>query len=79
MFIGMETLSRMNMNGTSTEEVGVVKRFKFIVTEVVKKSVEVECDDYETAESIALEEDMDKNFDYYDKFATLIEDGKEMG
>lgn len=56
-----------------------MKRFKFIVTEVVKKSVEIECADYETAESIALQEDMDKNFDYYDKFATLIEDGKEMG
>ena len=56
-----------------------MKRFKFMVTEVVKKSVEVECDDYETAESIALQEDMDKNFDYYDKLATLIEDGKEMG
>ena len=56
-----------------------MKRFKFIVTEVVKKSVEVECDDYETAESIALQEDMDKNFDYYDKFAMLIEDGREMG
>ena len=56
-----------------------MKRLKFIVTEIVKKSVEVECDDYETAESVALEEDMDKNFDYYDKFATLIEDGREMG
>jgi len=56
-----------------------MKRFKFIVTEVVGKFVEVECDDYETAESVALQEDMDKNFDYYDKHATLIEDGKEMG
>lgn len=56
-----------------------MKRFKFIVTEVVKKTVVVEADDLDTAEGIALEEYMDKDFDYYDKFATLVEDEKEMG
>ena len=56
-----------------------MKKFKFIVTEVVKKTVEIEADSYETAEIIALDEYMDKNFDYYDKFATLVEDGREMG
>lgn len=56
-----------------------MKRFKFTVTETIKKIVEVEADDYETAENIALEADMDKNFDYYDKHATRIIDWGKTG
>lgn len=45
--------------------------YRFCVEETVKKYVEVEAESQEEAEQIALESDLDKNFDYYDRTATL--------
>jgi len=46
--------------------------YKFVVTETVKKYVEVEAESQEEAEEIAANEDMDKNFDSYDREVTLL-------
>ena len=46
--------------------------YKFFVTETVKKYVEVEAETQEEAEEIAANEDMDKNFDSYDREVTLL-------
>lgn len=46
--------------------------YKFVVTETVKKYVEVEAETQEEAEEIAANEDMDKNYDSYDREVTLL-------
>ena len=49
------------------------KLYKYLVTETVKKWVEVEAEDEQEAYSLAVMEDMSKNFDDYQLDATLEE------
>lgn len=50
-----------------------MKWYHFEVTEHVCKHVWVEANNEEEAEAIALNEDLDKNYDYYDRSALLLE------
>lgn len=50
-----------------------MKWYQYEVTEVVKKTVWIEANSEEEAEALALESDLDKNFDYYDRSALLLE------
>lgn len=50
-----------------------MKWYHFDVVETVSKYVWVEANSEEEAEAIALDADLDKNFDYYNRKATLLE------
>ena len=50
-----------------------MKWYQYEITGIMKKTMWVEANSEEEAEALALEEDMDKNPDYYEKTALLLE------
>lgn len=50
-----------------------MKWYSYMVTETVQKYIWVEANSEEEAEALALAEDLEKNFDDYNKGALLLE------